>query len=188
MPVYARDILRGDSSMMGFLMGALGAGALVGAIYLASRKNACGLIKVISRSGMIFSSGIILLSFTDNLFLSLPVMIIIGFGMITQLASCNIVLQTVVTDGMRGRIMGLFTIAMLGTMPAGSLLAGSLAGMITAPLTLLSGGICSAVSAAIFLTKESSFTGMMLTICNENKIWIDPSRRAIEEMKLSIEE
>jgi hypothetical protein len=89
---------------------------------------------------------------------------------------------------MRGRIMGLFTIAMLGMMPLGSLLAGYLAGMITTPLTLLAGGIFSAVSAAIFFAKESLFTAMMLTICGENRTTIDPSRRVVEDIKLSIEE
>jgi len=150
MPVFARDILNGDSHTLGFLFGAVGTGALAGAIYLASRKSVLGLVRWISIAVSVFASGLILFSFSRSLILSLFLMLFTGFGMMTQMASSNTLLQTVVDDDKRGRVMSLYVMAFMGSAPIGSIMAGTLASLIGAPYTVLSGGIFCLIGAVIF--------------------------------------
>jgi MFS family permease len=150
MPVFARDILHGGPSLLGFLMGCSGAGAFLGAIYLASRKNVLGLERLIPIATGIFGIGLIAFSFSRTLWLSLALMVLTGFGMISQMASSNTMLQTLAEDSKRGRVMSFYTIAYRGMYPLGSLLAGSLASRIGAPGTLLIGGVCCLIGGALF--------------------------------------
>jgi MFS family permease len=153
LPVFAREILHGGPHTLGFLVGAVGAGAFGGAIYLASRKSAVGLAKIplIALSG--FGIGLVAFSQSSVLWLSLPLLMLMGFGMMVQMASSNTVLQTVVDDDKRGRVMAFYTMAWAGTAPTGSLLAGSLAGSIGAPRTLLMGGLCCILGSVLFARK-----------------------------------
>jgi MFS family permease len=153
MPVFAVKILHGGSLTLGFLMAAAGTGALSGSIYLASRKNARGLVRIIPLSTIIFGLGLIAFSLSRVLWLSLPLIFIAGLGMITQMAACNTVIQTIVDDDKRGRIMSLYVMAFIGTAPFGSLIAGSLASTIGAPNTLLIGGALCVLGAVIFARK-----------------------------------
>lgn len=141
MPVFARDILGGNANTLGFLMGASGIGALTGALYLAPRKSAVGLGKVIVAAAIIFGFGLISFSFSTILWVSLLCMLFVGFGMIVQMASCNTILQTIVDDDKRGRVMSFYSMASLGMAPFGSLLAGAIAERIGVPYTLLGCGI-----------------------------------------------
>lgn len=150
MPVFARDILHGDAHTLGFLFGAVGSGALVGAIYLASRKSILGLGKWIAIAASIFSLGLLFFSFSRNIYLSIGLMLFTGFGMMMQMASTNTLLQTLVDDDKRGRVMSLYVMAFMGTAPFGSFMAGSLAGAIGAPYTVLSSGIICLTGALIF--------------------------------------
>ena len=150
MPVFARDILHGGPSLLGFLMGCSGAGAFLGAIYLASRKNVLGLERLIPIATGIFGIGLIAFSLSRTLWLSLALMVVTGFGMISQMASSNTMLQTLAEDSKRGRVMSFYTIAYRGMYPLGSLLAGSLASRIGAPRTLLIGGVCCLIGGALF--------------------------------------
>ena len=153
MPVFAKEVLQGNSGTFGFLMGASGLGALSGALYLASRKNAIGLEKLIPVAASVFGAGLILLSFTRNFWLSALMMIITGAGMMLGMASSNTVIQTIVDDNKRGRVMSLYAMAFMGTAPFGSLIAGGLAKIIGTPTTLAIGGICCILGAAYYFSK-----------------------------------
>ncbi len=157
MPVFAREVLQGGPDILGFLMGASGIGALAGAIYLAARKSVIGLEKVIVLAAAIFGAGLMAFSLSRILWCSLALMVLTGFGMMVQMASSNTLLQTTVDDAKRGRVMSLHTMALMGTMPFGSLLAGSVASRIGAPHTFMIGGICCVVGACIFASKVSAF-------------------------------
>lgn len=153
MPVFAKEILHGGSHTFGFLMGASGIGALAGAFYLASRKSVLGLEKIIPLSAAIFGTGLMAFSLSRVFWLSLALMFITGLGLITQMASSNTILQTIVDDDKRGRVMSFYAMAFLGTAPFGSLLAGGLASRIGAPNTLIIGGISCVLGALIFARK-----------------------------------
>ena len=117
MPVFAKEILHGGSYTFGFLIGASGLGALSGALYLASRKSAASIVKIIPVAAFIFGTGLILFSFSRFFILSLLLMVITGLGMMLQMASSNTMLQTIVHDDMRGRVMSFYTMAFMGTAP-----------------------------------------------------------------------
>jgi len=153
MPVFAKTILHGGSHTFGFLMGATGIGALMGAVYMASRKNAAGLEKFIPWFAAIFGLGLILFSLSTNFILSLFLLFITGFGMLMQMTSSNTILQTIVDDDKRGRVMSFYTMAFMGTAPFGSLLAGALASKVGAPNTLLIGGVACILGAIVFMRK-----------------------------------
>jgi len=150
MPIFARDILKGNANTLGFLFGAVGIGALVGAIYLASRKSVLGLGRWIAISSIVFALGLILFSFSQIFILSFILMLFTGFGMMVQMASTNTLLQTLVDDDKRGRVMSLYVMAFMGTAPIGSLIAGTLASKFGAPFTVLSGGIICLIGSMIF--------------------------------------
>ena len=150
MPVFARDIFHGGAQTLGLLMAASGLGALIGAIYLAGRKNVLGLSKVIAATAILFGCGVLVFSQTSFLAIALPVLLFSGFGMMVQMASSNIILQTVVEEDKRGRVMSFYTMAFMGLSPFGSLLSGSLAERIGAGQTLLWGGFLCIIAAIIF--------------------------------------
>jgi len=137
MPIFASDILHGGPHTLGFLMAASGVGALVGAILLAMRKSVLGLGRYIAICAALFGAALMGFSLSRSLWLSLPLMAATGFGFMQQMASSNTVLQTIVEDEKRGRVMAFYGMAFLGMAPFGSLLAGGLAARIGAPATLL---------------------------------------------------
>jgi len=153
MPVFAKTIIHGGPHTFGFLMGASGVGALVAAIYMASRKSVLGLVKIIPRFAALFGFGLIVFSLSNIFLISLLLMLVIGAGMIMQMTSSNTILQTIVDDDKRGRVMSFYTMAFMGTAPFGSLLAGYLASIIGAPNTLIIGGISCILGAIVFSKK-----------------------------------
>lgn len=153
MPVFARDVLRGGPSTLGFLMAASGIGALAATLYLASRKTIVGLGKLIPIASSIFALGIIAFSMSKIFWLSALLLAIAGFGFMTHMAVSNTILQTIVDDDKRGRVMSFYTMAFMGMAPLGSLFAGSLASSIGAGKTLIVGGICCIIASAFFASK-----------------------------------
>lgn len=148
MPVFADEILSGGPYTLGFLMTASGVGALSGALWLAARKSVVGLGRVILINTVVFGAGLVGFAVSRWLPVSLIFMTIVGFGMMVQMASTNTVIQTIVDEEKRGRVMSFYTMAFLGTAPFGSLLAGWLSTRIGAPHTvLLSGVLCIATAA-----------------------------------------
>ncbi len=124
MPIFAGQVLHGGPHTLGFLMGASGVGALGGAMFLATRKNVLGLGRVVPLASAIFGTGLIALGLSRFLWLSLLLMLFVGGAMMTQMASSNTILQTIVQDDKRGRVMSFYSMAFLGMAPFGSLLAG----------------------------------------------------------------
>jgi MFS family permease len=139
-PVFADKILQGNAQTLGFLMAASGIGAVCGGLYLVTRKTVVGLGKVIIFGPTILGIGLITFSLSRLLPLSLLAMLLIGLGTILQVAAGNTVLQTIVLDDKRGRVMSLYTMSFLGMVPFGNLLGGSLADRIGAPNTLIIAG------------------------------------------------
>ena len=150
MPVFASKILHGGPHTLGFLMGAAGVGAVIAALSLAARKSVRGLYKVIPAVSALMGGGLIAFSFSRNLWLSLALMGVTGFGMMQEFAASNTVIQTIVEDDKRGRVMSYWTMAYMGASPFGSLLAGSLAPVIGAPGTVLLCGIGCVLGAVWF--------------------------------------
>jgi len=160
MPVFAKDILRGDSQTYGFLMAAIGVGAIIGAIFLASRRSVLGLGRIIAIASGIFGIGLISFSLSQTLWLSMFLLLLTGLGMMVHMASSNTILQTMVDDDKRGRVMSLFAMAFMGMAPFGSLAGGSLAGMIGAPTTLIIGGATCLLGSFLFMKKLPSLRKM----------------------------
>ncbi len=150
MPIFAMKILQGDANTLGILMAASGVGAFGGAIYLMSRTSVVGLGKVIGYAPVISGIGLIAFSRSDILWLSVLMIIGVGFGSIIQLASSNTLIQTIVEDDKRGRVMSLFTMCFLGMVPFGNLLAGFLANFIGAANTFTINGIVCIVGSYLF--------------------------------------
>ena len=153
MPVFAKEVLHGGSHTYGFLMGAAGFGALMGALFLASRKSVLKLGRIVPASAILFGSALLGLSFSRLFPLSLVLMIFIGLGMMMQTAASNTILQTITDDDKRGRVMGFYSMSIMGTAPFGSLIAGGLAKLIGAPWTIFGGGFVTIIGALFFLRK-----------------------------------
>ncbi|MCU0857225.1 MAG: MFS transporter [Pontiellaceae bacterium] len=153
LPVFAEKILHGGPLTQGLLASSAGLGAFIGAIYLALRRSVRGLDLIIAHSPVVFGLGLIGMGLSSSLRLTLAVMPVIGFGMIIQMAATNTVLQTIVEDDKRGRVMSFYSMAFMGTVPLGSLLAGVLVPLIGAPVTVILSGIFCLIAAAFFITK-----------------------------------
>jgi MFS family permease len=155
MPVFAKSILRGGPQTYGSLLWSTGIGAFIGAIYLARRKSVQGLEMVVIVAAGVFAAGTIGFSFSRNLWLSLLLVALPGFGVMVQMASINTILQTIVDDDKRGRVMSLHVTAFIGIAPLGSLLAGITAAYLGAPHTLLLSGLLS-IAVMFFFAKKLS--------------------------------
>ncbi|WP_310488739.1 MFS transporter [Chamaesiphon sp. VAR_69_metabat_338] len=142
-PVFADKILQGDAQTLGFLMAASGVGAVSGGIYLVTRKTVFGLGKLIILGPALLGLGLIVFALSRYLPLSLVAMLFIGLGTILQIASGNTVLQTIVDDDKRGRVMSIYTMSFLGVVPFGNLLGGTLADRIgVTPTLIFAGSAC----------------------------------------------
>ena len=175
MPVVAARVLEGGAHTYGLLMTASGAGALLATGYLAGRRTVLGLSKVIVAATLMLSLGLIAFSFSHSLFLSLAVLPFVGAGMMLQSASANTILQTVVDEHLRGRVMAFYTMAVLGTQPLGSLLAGALADRIGAPSTIFLGAVVCLGGAVWFALKRARLARYVRPIYIERGIltWDD---------------
>ena len=153
MPVFVKEVLHGGPKTLGFLMACSGAGALTAALTLASRRSVAGLEKKIPLAGAMFGTGLIALSLSGNFPAAAACIAVASFGMITQMAVSNTIIQTVVEDDKRGRVMAFYALAFMGMAPFGSLLAGWLASRIGAPHTIMLSGVLSIAGAMAFLSR-----------------------------------
>lgn len=167
LPVFARDILHGGPNTLGYLVAASGVGALSGALFLAQRETVLGLGKIMIFCMVFLGLSLMVFSVSQILLLSLVCMLFSGFGMIVTLASCNTLLQTIVEDDKRGRIMSLYTMAFMGMAPFGSMLAGSVAEIIGVEMTMLAAGFLCAVSTIPFAVILPKIKGMVRPIYQE---------------------
>lgn len=150
MPVFAKDIFHGNASTLGFLVGSGGIGAIIGAIYLASRHIHTGLGRLIHLSGICFGTGLILFSYCKNFWVGLVILVIIGMCAVLQIVTANIILQTLVEEDKRGRVMSFHTLAFMGTQPVGSYLAGLLGKTIGISNAVLAGGVLCIAGSIVF--------------------------------------
>jgi MFS family permease len=145
MPIFADQYLSGGSGTLGLLMGASGLGALIAALTLASRRQVFGLGRWIAFACAGLGTSLILFSLSRNVYLSGLLLIPVGFSMMTQMSSSNTLVQAMIPDVLRGRVMSVYSMMFMGVAPFGALLAGSLAGYIGAAETVaLGGGVCIA--------------------------------------------
>ena len=164
MPIFASKVLRGGPHTLGFLLGASGVGALISAISLALRKSVRGLTTMIQISAGVFGLGLICFGLSRVLLLSLFLMLIVGFGMMQGLAASNTVIQTLVPEDKRGRVMSYYTMAFVGMTPFGSLLAGALAHRLGAPHAVMITGAFCVAGAVWFSTQLKSIRKIMRPI------------------------
>jgi len=150
MPAFASEILKGGSHVYGFLMSATGAGAFVGAIYLASRKSVLGLGKIIRYNSYLFGIALLGIAFSNYLWLAMLVAFAAGFSIISAIASINTLIQTLANEDMRGRVMSFYAMALMGMSPIGNFLAGSVASGIGISYTFVMCGLITILSAGWF--------------------------------------
>ncbi|MSR35371.1 MAG: MFS transporter [Gemmatimonadetes bacterium] len=164
LPVFAADVLHGSAGTLGFLSAAAGLGALAGALTLASRESVQGLGDFIVRCLVIFGAALVAFAFSRNLWLSAVAMAVAGFGIMATTSAMNTILQTLVEERMRGRVMALYTMAFIGLSPVGALASGALAHRIGAPLTVGGGGAACVLLAFWFARQIPDLREMVLPI------------------------
>jgi len=153
MPIFADRILHGGARALGILMGAAGAGALLGALTLAARRGVHGLGRVVAYAAAGFGFSLILFSFSRSFWLSVALLIPVGYGVMLQMSSSNTLIQAMVPDHLRGRAMAVYTMMFMGMAPMGALFAGAMADRIGAPMTVTVGGLAAIIGAAYFYRK-----------------------------------
>jgi MFS family permease len=153
MPIFATSVLQGGPHQLGFLMGSSGCGALGGAFYLASRKSVRGLMRLMVWTGLFFGASVAAFSLSVQLWSSMLFLVISGFSMMVQMGGGNIILQTVVDEDKRGRVMSFYAMSLMGVSPFGSLLAGWVAKNFGAAPTVFWSGLVCVVGAVIFATQ-----------------------------------
>ncbi|HEY0760386.1 MAG TPA: MFS transporter [Acidisarcina sp.] len=182
MPIFAAQVLHGGPHTMGFLMAAMGLGSLASAISLVLRKSVRGLLRMLPIASAIFGTGLMLFGLSHVLWLSLLLMLVTGYGMLQGMTASNTIIQTIVTEDKRGRVMSYYTIAFVGMAPFGSLMAGSLAHIIGAPRTVMVSGACCVLGSAWFWTRIKEIRREMRPIYQQLGILPPPLEADVDSM------
>jgi MFS family permease len=164
MPVFAAQVLHGGPHTLGFLMGAVGVGSLISALAMVMRRSVRGLTKMIPIAATAFGVGLICFGLSRSFWLSMPLMLLTGFGMMQGLTASNTIVQTLVDEKMRGRVMSYYTMAFVGMAPFGSLLAGGLAHVMGAPHTVIVSGVACILGALWFWSRLAAIRKQMRPI------------------------
>lgn len=180
MPVFAGQVLHGGPHTLGFLMGAAGAGALISALSLVLRRSVRGLTKMLPLSAAIFGGSLVLFGLSRWLWASLVLMLFTGFGMLQGLTVSNTIIQTLVPEDKRGRVMSYYTAAFVGMAPFGSLLAGTLANWVGAPRTVMITGSCCIAGGLWFWSRLPAIRREMRPVYEQLGI-IAPVPEEVEE-------
>jgi predicted MFS family arabinose efflux permease len=175
MPAIATQVLHGGPSTLGVLMTATGVGALAGALYLAQRESVVGLGRIIMYATLVFGIGMVAFSATTTLPTACVVLAIAGGGFMIQLAATNTILQTIVEEGLRGRVMSFYTMAFFGTVPLGSLVGGFAADRFGATVTVRASGLVCIVAGAWFAYKLPAIRAVVRPIYRERGIITVPA-------------
>jgi MFS family permease len=175
LPIFAQVILHGDARTQGVLSSGAALGALIGALYLAGRGSVRGLGRLISISPAVFGVGLIAMGLSKWLWVTLAAMSVIGLGLMVQLAATNTVLQTIVDDDKRGRVMSFYAMAFMGMVPLGSLLAGVVAHLIGAPMMVILGGGCCIAGSFVFRRQLPELRTLLRPIYVRRGVIKDPS-------------
>jgi MFS family permease len=173
MPVFAGQIHKSGADALGLMFGTVGAGALLGALFLAQRKNIIGLGRIIVISTTGFGLGLVIFTVSRLFWLSLLLLAAVGCGWMVLIAASNTALQTLADDHMRGRVMSFFSIMLVGMAPFGSLLAGWAADQIGAPLVVAIGGAFCAVAGIVFARRLPRLREVALPILAARGIVLD---------------
>jgi len=179
LPIFASQVLHGGAHTLGFLTGASGVGALVSGISLALRRSVLGLTGMIRLAAAIFGAGLVLFGLSHWLWLSLVLMLFVGFGMMQGLSASNTVIQTLVPEDKRSRVMSYYTMAFVGMAPFGSLLAGGLAHWVGAPRTVMITGAACVAGSVWFTFELPAVREVMRPIYRQ--MGILPEEQVIEE-------
>jgi MFS family permease len=150
MPIFADRILHGGARGLGILMGATGVGALLGALTLALRSGVRGLGRWVAVCCGTFGLSLCLFAFSRHFWLSTALLVPVGFSMMLQMACSNTLIQTMVPDQLRGRVMAIYSMMFMGMAPFGAFFGGALADRLGAPMTVALGGLASLVGAMVF--------------------------------------
>ena len=175
MPVFAAEIHKSGADALGLMLGAVGFGALIGALFLAQRATVLGLGRIIVIATLGFGLGLIVFTVSRVFWLSLVILMGVGFGWMVLIAASNTALQTLADNEMRGRVMSLFSMMLVGMAPFGSLLAGWLADRIGAPLVVATGGAFCAVAGVIFARELPRLRAAARPILVARGIIVDPT-------------
>lgn len=167
LPIFAGDVLHGNATTLAWLTGASGVGALASALSLALRKTVLGLTRMLQVAAAMLGVGLILLGLSRSLWLSVVIMMFVGFGMMQALAVSNTIIQTLVHDDKRARVMSYFVMALFGMAPFGSLLSGALAHRIGGPHTVMITGACCFLGAVWFTLERPKVRAVMRPIYEE---------------------
>ncbi|SPE23041.1 Transporter, major facilitator family [Candidatus Sulfotelmatomonas gaucii] len=152
MPIFAAKVLHGGPHTLGFLMGAMGVGALISALSLAARKTVRGLIRMIPLAAGVFGLGLIGFGLSGVFWLSMLMVLIAGMGMMQGMAASNTIIQTLVSEDKRGRVMSYYTMAFVGMAPFGSLLAGTMAsGIPPVPMWIVAGPVLTGAQWTVMI-------------------------------------
>ena len=177
LPVFAAQVLHGGPAILGWLTGASGSGALASALSLAVRKSVVGLMRMIQIAVAMLGTALVLFGLSHTLWLSLVLMVFVGFGMMQAASASNTVIQSLVTEDKRARVMGYYTMAFFGAAPFGSLLAGMLAHRIGAPHTVILTGVCCIAGSIWFAFELPRTRTIMRPIYQE--MGVLPARDAL---------
>jgi len=175
MPAIAAQVLHGGPNTLGLLMTGTGVGALTGALYLAQRESVVGLGRIIMWASAVFGIGLVIFSLTTSLWPAFLVLAIAGGGFMIHLAATNTILQTIVEERLRGRVMSFYTMAFFGTVPIGSLLGGIMAERYGATRTVLVSGIICLAGSAWFAYKLPAIRAVIRPIYRERGIITVPA-------------
>ena len=154
MPVLTREVFAVGAREMGFMIGAAGLGAVAGTLYLATRSSVRGLVRLLTYAALAAGISLALVAHVKSVWLSIPLLAITGFGILATSVSVNMIVQSIVDDDKRGRVMALYTASFMGMAPFGALLAGALADVIGVATTLTIAGTCCAVGALVLASRH----------------------------------
>jgi MFS family permease len=153
MPIYALDILKGDSLTQGYLMSSAGVGAVLGALHFAARKHYKGLARWIAATSTTCAAGLLVFSQAKNFWLCIVVLYVVGYAATSQMAATNTLIQNRVPDELRSRVMAVYATMFMGVQPIGALIAGGIAKRIGAPLTLTLFGSLVLLGSLVFISR-----------------------------------
>lgn len=160
MPIFAGDVFHGGPHTLGVLTASTGTGAIIGVLWLASRRGHQGLLRVVGIAGALFGAALVGFGLSRTVWLAVPLLVATGGGMMVQMAASNTLLQTLVDDDKRGRVMSFYTMAFFGMMPLGSLAGGLLGARIGAPATVMWGGAATLVAVLLFSVRARTFSAL----------------------------
>lgn len=170
MPIFAAQVLHGGAHTLGFLSGAVGVGSLACAITMLMRRTVRGLARMLPIGAIVFGLGLVGFGLSTKLWLSLAIMLVVGFGMMQGLTASNTILQTLVDEKMRGRVMSYYTMAFVGMAPFGSLLSGALAHWMGAERTVVVSGVACVVGGVWFALRLPALRPELHAIYQRNGV------------------